>query len=96
MTFNIDALVLPPLEKLISYQDEDKNSEYDKTLQQILQKVNLTSLEVSAIAGGLDCEEEKAEQLANYIIRIQRKHERNLTVALKQDLLKFNRFLLNL
>ncbi|WP_164675182.1 hypothetical protein [Anditalea andensis] len=50
-------------------------------LQKMLQKLNLASLEVSAITSGLDCEEEKAEQLASFLERKVSIKERNLTVA---------------
>ncbi|WP_143962872.1 hypothetical protein [Litoribacter populi] len=69
------------LEQLVSYADKEKDEDYELALQRILRKVNVTSLEVSAIAGGLDCEEEKADQLADFLDKKVRKRERNLTVA---------------
>lgn len=58
----------------------DGNIDY-YLLQELLQKLNLASLEVSAITGGLDCEEEKSEQIASFLDRKVRVKERNLTVA---------------
>lgn len=49
--------------------------------QSINQRINTSSLEISAIASELDCEEERAEQIANYLKSKEGKLERNLTVA---------------
>jgi hypothetical protein len=69
------------LETLVRHRNQDKDADFELALQRILRKVNVTNLEVSAIAGGLDCEEEKAEQLADFLDKMERKRERNLTVA---------------
>ncbi|MBS9525326.1 hypothetical protein KIH41_00300 [Litoribacter ruber] len=69
------------LQTLLSFEGKEKDQEFDRTVQRLLNKVNVTSLEVSAIAGGLDCEEEKAEQLGQFLEKKERRRERNLTVA---------------
>lgn len=67
-------------EVLASRSEEDSQVDF-YLMQELLQKLNLASLEVSAISSGLDCEEEKAEQLAGFLDRKVRVKERNLTVA---------------
>lgn len=49
--------------------------------QQITDKINLASLEISAIAAELDCEEERADQLKGLLQEKMDKAERRITVA---------------
>lgn len=49
--------------------------------QRINYRVNISSLDVSAIASEIDCEEERIEQIANFIQQKEGKLETNLTVA---------------
>lgn len=47
----------------------------------ILQKINNASLEISAVTSELDCEEERASQIANFLKGKVEKKERNLVIA---------------
>ncbi|GCD77750.1 hypothetical protein JCM31826_12320 [Thermaurantimonas aggregans] len=49
--------------------------------QKIYHKIHQTSLEISAIAGELDCEEERADQIANFLKNIEDDAETKLTVG---------------
>ncbi len=49
--------------------------------QQVHQKINLASLEVSAIASELDCEEERANQFAFYLKEHEGKTENQLVIG---------------
>ncbi|KEO72132.1 hypothetical protein [Anditalea andensis] len=70
------------LQELIRLNREGEDRDRQDTLRRkLLKAVDLTSLEVSAIASGLDCEEEKSVQLADYLDRQIRNQERRLTVA---------------
>ena len=64
----------------LNRRGEDRDAQ-DDLRRRLLKAVDLTSLEVSAIASGLDCEEEKSVQLADYLDRQIRNQERKLTVA---------------
>ena len=64
----------------LNRRGEDRDTQ-DALRRRLLKAVDLTSLEVSAIASGLDCEEEKSVQLADYLDRQIRNQERRLTVA---------------
>lgn len=47
----------------------------------IIQKINNASLEISAVTSELDCEEERASQIANFLKGKVEKKERNLVIA---------------
>lgn len=49
--------------------------------EQIHQKINLASLSISAIASELDCEEERANQFANFLEEEEGKTERKLIIS---------------
>lgn len=49
--------------------------------QQILQKMDLASLEISSIASELDCEEERVTQIADYLSNKEQEKETKLTVS---------------
>ncbi len=49
--------------------------------QYINQRINMASLEVSAVASELDCEEERTAQIANYLKNIEDDAETRLTVG---------------
>jgi len=70
------------LQELIRLNRRGENRDMQDTLRRrLLKAVDLTSLEVSAIASGLDCEEDKSVQLADFLDRQIRNQERKLTVA---------------
>lgn len=70
------------LQELIRLNRRGENKDLQDTLRRrLLKAVDLTSLEVSAIASGLDCEEDKSVQLADYLDRQIRNQERRLTIA---------------
>jgi hypothetical protein len=54
---------------------------YLQLKQKIVNKIQIASLEVSAVASELDCEKERAEQVAEYIARKAAARESRLTVA---------------
>lgn len=49
--------------------------------QAIYQRINIASLEVSAVASEIDCEEERAAQIAAYLKKIEDDRETRLTVG---------------
>lgn len=49
--------------------------------QQINQKINIFSIEISAIAGEMDCEEERADQIASYLTGKEAQAESRMTVG---------------
>ncbi|CAN5797440.1 hypothetical protein BH24BAC1_BH24BAC1_21840 [soil metagenome] len=49
--------------------------------QRIMNQINLTSLEISAAAAEVDCEEERADQMGSYLDNRTDQKERRLTVA---------------
>ncbi|MGK0639507.1 hypothetical protein [Schleiferia thermophila] len=49
--------------------------------QKIYQKINISSLEISAIASEMDCEEERADQIASYVKGKEDHIETKLTVS---------------
>jgi hypothetical protein len=49
--------------------------------QKIAQKISISSLEISAITSELDCEEERADQIANYLKAKEKSNETKLTVG---------------
>lgn len=57
-TLNRDYRVRPTIEKRI---------EIIEVSQKINQRINISSLEISAVASEMDCEEERADQIATYL-----------------------------
>jgi hypothetical protein len=49
--------------------------------QKLHQRINISSLEISAIASEIDCEEERADQIASYLIGKENETETKLTVG---------------
>lgn len=80
--------LLQPLTKYAALQ-----SVYDKTpnldlkvnlleiRQTITDKINTSSLEISSVASELDCEEERADQIANYLKSRVEEREKNLVIG---------------
>jgi hypothetical protein len=58
--------------------DEIKLNSYGRRVERAIQ---MASFETSAITGGIDCEEEKAEQIANFLEKRIKNKETNRTVA---------------
>ncbi|HNF30174.1 MAG TPA: hypothetical protein PLY81_07840, partial [Chitinophagaceae bacterium] len=50
-------------------------------LQKITQRINIASLEISAVASELDCEEERASQVATYLKSKESAKEKNLIIG---------------
>jgi len=80
--------ILEPLRNFIGAQ---KEYEHDPSIenrirllemnQYINQRINMASLEVSAVASELDCEEERTAQVANYLKNMEDDAETRLTVG---------------
>ena len=74
---------------LISYIEFMQDAEVDvmeridllDVRQRLNQHINLASIEVSAIASEMDCEEERFDQIASFLGRKEDRTERNLTVG---------------
>lgn len=85
------ANALQIIEPLIEYlyaiksRSEDQSMEsrmrYLELRQEIFQNINMSSLEISAMASEMDCEEERVDQIAGYLKNKEDKRETNLTVA---------------
>ncbi|MCC5932169.1 MAG: hypothetical protein JJU28_23180 [Cyclobacteriaceae bacterium] len=80
--------IMPFLEELITAKynlSENQNLEMRlhllETTQKINNKIQLASLEISAVASEMDCEEERAEQIANYLKQREDRQSSRLTVA---------------
>lgn len=91
-SFNKDEIYLlhsleliPKVEKLLalSTSTESLENKLDKLSlkQDIYQVINRSSLEISALGSRIDCEEERAEQVASFLANKLRKRESSLTVA---------------
>ncbi len=91
-SFNQDEIYLlhsleliPKVEKLlaISASTESLENKLEKLSlkQDIFQVINRSSLEISALGSRIDCEEERAEQVASFLANKLRKKESSLTVA---------------
>ncbi len=59
----------------------DRRIELIERLQKINQRVNVASLEISAVAAEMDCEEERAAQIAVYLKRKEDEAETKFTVG---------------
>lgn len=77
--------LIPQIEQLlkINASAESIEEKLEKLIlkQEIFQKLNRTSLEISALSSRIDCEEERAEQVASFLSNKLRKRESTLTVA---------------
>lgn len=79
------------LDMLADYVKAQKNVKQNPTIanrlnllelkQEIDQRINLSSLEVSAVAAEMDCEEERTSQIANYLQKKEDDLETVLTVG---------------
>lgn len=79
------------LDLLTEYVNLKKNFEAHSSLelrieivelaQKINQRINISSLEISAVASEIDCEEERADQIANYLIGKEDVAETRMTVG---------------
>ncbi len=75
--------VLPLLQDLIRLQqqhDKDTRLEQAVLYRKIQNRVLLASTEISSIVAELDCEGERADQIANYLDQRDQRRIRNLTV----------------
>lgn len=59
----------------------EKRIEQIELLQDIHQRINIASLEISAIAGEMDCEEERTDQFAQYLKNKEDNTEKNLIIG---------------
>lgn len=59
----------------------DRRLEIIELLQKINQRINISSLEISAVASEMDCEEERADQIATYLKGKEDNAETKLTVG---------------
>ncbi len=79
--------ILADLTRYIRLKNDLELSDLEKRLttlelkQRIDHKINMASLEVSAIASEMDCEEERTSQVANYLKGSESETESKLTVA---------------
>lgn len=77
--------LIPKVEELVRYNasTESLESKLDRYIlkQEISQIINRNSLEIAALSSRIDCEEERAEQVATYLSSKLRKKEMRLTVA---------------
>lgn len=80
--------ILEMLEKfLVVKQQHNKEKNVENRLafleikQDLNQRINISSLEISAVISEIDCEEERTDQIANYLKMKEDKAETNLTVA---------------
>ncbi|MCH7401527.1 hypothetical protein ACFOUP_13855 [Belliella kenyensis] len=76
------AIALNLVDELESYLNGELSDTKRLELKmKIITRVMRMDLEINALMSAIDCEEEKAEQLATFLDRSLRKRERNLTVA---------------
>jgi hypothetical protein len=62
-------------------QNLAKKIEILQLRQRINNAIHMASIEVSAVASEMDCEEERADQIASYLYRKEGKSEKRLTVS---------------
>lgn len=71
--------------KLSENQKDHKNTDFRleklELLQKIHQKINIASLEISSVASELDCEEERADQVAQFLKGKEDNTEKNLVIG---------------
>lgn len=72
--------LLKELSQLEGKQDDDSQLERVKKRQQIQSRLLLASTEIASFAAELDCEGERAEQLATYLDQKDNKRIRKLTI----------------
>ncbi|WP_460945465.1 hypothetical protein [Spirosoma daeguense] len=75
--------VLPQLEELRQLENKTQlhiETERTRVRQKILSRLVLATIEISSIAAELDCEGERADQLATYLDQRDSRRVRNLTV----------------
>lgn len=80
--------ILDLMEDLISASQEIRENpsvvnqlNYLRLSDKIQRKINIASLEISAVASELDCEEERFDQIADYLRSKEDQYETRLTVA---------------
>lgn len=78
--------LIPTLEKYIQLKTQPKqDAEYRLSILELKQdmdhKINMSSLEISAISSEMDCEEERTSQIANYLSGRADNRESKLTIA---------------
>lgn len=80
--------IMPSLEEMIQVHQsmqESRSMESRLLLLEANQKINsrihMASLEISAVASEMDCEEERAEQIANFLKQQENRQSSRLTVA---------------
>lgn len=79
--------LIPTLEHYTSLKLNQGNPNTEQRIellelkQDIDHKINLSSLEISAISSEMDCEEERTSQVANYLSGIADERESKLTIA---------------
>ena len=78
--------LIPTLEKYIQLKAQPKqDAEYRLSILELKQdmdhKINMSSLEISAISSEMDCEEERTSQIANYLSGRADNRESKLTIA---------------
>lgn len=79
--------VLNDITTYVRLKNDPDSSHFENRLrilevkQRIHHKINMASLEVSAVASEMDCEEERTGQVANYLQGGERELESNLTIA---------------
>jgi len=79
--------ILPDLTRYIDLKRDLDTADLAKRLtilelkQRIDHKINMASLEVSAVASEMDCEEERTSQVANYLKGSENETESKLTIA---------------
>lgn len=69
------------LKKHLEASDLEKRVDILELKQRIEHRINIASLEVSAIASEMDCEEERTSQVANYLKGSESNTESKLTIA---------------
>lgn len=79
--------VLDDIASYVQLKNDPDSPHFEKRLrilelkQRIDHKINVASLEVSAVASEMDCEEERTDQVANYLKSGESELESKLTVA---------------
>ncbi len=79
--------LLPDLAQYITLKKDIQPSDLERRLtvlelkQRVDHKINIASLEVSAVASEMDCEEERTSQVANYLKGSESETESKLTIA---------------
>ena len=69
------------VDKLNTEPSIENRFERLEALQEIYQRINISSLELSAVASEMDCEEERLEQIADFLNSKEKDRETRLTVG---------------